>query len=192
MSSEDVMDAIANQKWLNTAANKIQPAILNAYKAGGEAGQKIKNFLHGTWLGHPLHPIITDVPVGAWTAAFVLDTLELSGHKKYKAGADAAIGIGLVGAAGAAVSGLTDWSGTTKKKRAIGLMHGLLNLSATALYATSYYMRKEKGSRTTAIALAMVGYGIVSAAAYLGGDLVYVEGVGVNFNETANEKTAST
>ena len=191
MSSEDVMDTIAKQKWLEAAANKIQPAILNAFKSGGEAGQKIKDFLHGTWLGHPLHPVITDVPVGSWTAAFILDAMELSGKKKYKAGADAAIAIGLVGAAGAAVSGMTDWSGTTKKKRAIGLMHGILNISATALYATSYYLRKQKSSRTTAIGLAMLGYGVVSASAYLGGHLVYVEEVGVNFNETAEAKPES-
>ncbi len=191
MNAEDVIDAIAQQKWLEAAGDKIQPAIINTFKAGGEAGQKIKNFLHGTWLGHPLHPIITDVPVGSWTAAFVLDAMELAGNKKYQAGADAAIAIGLFGAAGAAVSGMTDWSGTSKKKRAIGLMHGILNVSATALYATSYFLRKNKSSRKIAIELAMLSYGIVSASAYLGGHLVYVEEVGVNFNETANEKPES-
>ncbi len=187
MSSDDVMDAIAKQEWLDAAGDKIQPAIINTFKAGGEAGQKIKNFLHGTWLGHPLHPIITDVPVGSWTAAFVLDGLELLGKEKYKAGADAAIGIGLMGALGSAVSGMTDWSGTTKKKRAIGLMHGLLNIGATALYATSYYLRKQKGSRKTAIGLAVLGYGITSASAYLGGHLVYAEQIGVDHTATSVE-----
>jgi nitrite reductase/ring-hydroxylating ferredoxin subunit/uncharacterized membrane protein len=187
MSSDDVMDAIAKQEWLDAAGNKIQPAIINTFKAGGKAGQKIKNFLHGTWLGHPLHPIITDVPVGSWTAGVVLDGLELFGKEKYKAGADAAIGIGLIGAVGAAVSGMTDWSGTTKKKRAIGLMHGVMNISATALYATSYYLRKKKRSRKTAIGLAFLGYGITSAAAYLGGHLVYAEQVGVDHTATSVE-----
>ncbi len=187
MKSESVMNAIAQQEWLNAAGDKIQPAVINTFKAGGKAGQKIKNFLHGTWLGHPLHPIITDVPVGSWSAAVVLDAMELFGQKKYKPGADAAVAIGLVGAVGAAVSGLTDWTGTTKEKRSIGLMHGIMNLSATALYATSYYIRKNKGSRKTAIGLAMLGYGITSAAAYLGGHLVYGEQVGVDHTATSVE-----
>jgi len=187
MNSESVMNAIAQQEWLDAAGDKIQPAVINTFKAGGKAGQKIKNFLHGTWLGHPLHPIITDVPVGSWSAAVVLDAMELFGQKKYKPGADAAVAIGLVGAVGAAVSGLTDWTGTTKEKRSIGLMHGIMNLSATALYATSYYIRKNKGSRKTAIGLAMLGYGITSAAAYLGGHLVYAEQVGVDHTATSVE-----
>jgi len=187
MNAESVMDTIAQQEWLNAAGDKIQPAILNTFKAGGEAGQKIKNFLHGTWLGHPLHPIITDVPVGSWSAAVVLDGIELFGKKKYAPGADAAIAIGLVGALGSAVSGMTDWTGTTKKKRSIGLMHGIMNISATALYATSYYIRRSKGSRKTAIGLAMLGYGITSAAAYLGGHLVYAEQVGVDHTAISAE-----
>ncbi|MGI4751402.1 MAG: Rieske 2Fe-2S domain-containing protein [Janthinobacterium lividum] len=187
MDSESLMNTIAQQEWLNTAGDKLQPAVIGAFKAGGEAGQKIKNFLHGTWLGHPLHPVITDVPVGAWSAAAVLDGMELFGKKKYVPGADAAIAIGLVGAIASAASGLTDWSGTTKKKRQIGLMHGVLNLGATALYATSYYLRKNKSSRKTAIGLAMLGYGITSAAAYLGGHLVYNEQVGIDHTAISAE-----
>ncbi|MVN21852.1 Rieske 2Fe-2S domain-containing protein [Mucilaginibacter arboris] len=185
MNSEDVMDTIAKQEWLKAVGKKLQPTVIKAFEAGGETGQKIKNFLHGTWLGHPLHPIITDVPVGSWTAAVVLDAMELSGQKKYAAGADAAIAIGLAGAVGAAVSGITDWSGTTQKRSQIGLMHGILNVAATALYTTSYIMRKNKGPRKTAIGLALLGYGITSAAAYLGGHLVYVEQTGVDHTATA-------
>lgn len=180
MKQETIVDVIAHQSWLTTAGNAIQPAILQAFEAGGETGLKIKNFLHGTWLGHPLHPAITDVPIGAWTAAAVLDGLELGGARKLAPGADAAIAIGLVGALGAAVTGLTDWTGTTKRKRNIGLMHGLLNLGATALYTTSYVLRRRKGSRGTAIGLAMLGYGVSSAAAYLGGHLVFSEQLGVD------------
>ena len=95
MKPETIIDAITRQDWLGTAGDAIQPAIIKAFEAGGETGQQLKNFLHGTWLGHPLHPIITDVPIGAWTAAAVLDCLELSGQRKYAPGADAAIAIGL-------------------------------------------------------------------------------------------------
>lgn len=180
MSEETAIDIIARQDWLDTAADAIQPAVLDAFAAGGETGQEIKNFLHGTWLGHPLHPVITDVPVGAWTTAAVLDGLELLGEEKYAPGADAAIAVGLVGALGAAVSGLTDWSDTSGKSRKVGLMHGLLNVGATALYATSLVLRRRDNSRGAAIGLSMLGFGVAGAAAYLGGHLVFGEQIGVD------------
>ena len=187
MNQKTAIDFIEKQDWLGEAGDAIQPVVIKFFEAGGETGQKIKNFLHGTWLGHPLHPVITDVPIGAWTAAAVLDGLELAGKIKYKAGADAAIALGLAGAVGSAVTGLTDWTGTTKKKRKIGLMHGILNLSATALYTTSLILRNRKGSRNTAITLAMFGYGVTAIAAYLGGHLVYSEQLGVDHTATSEE-----
>ena len=188
MSKETAIDVIERQDWLDAAGEAIQPAVLGAFEAGGEAGQEIKNFLHGTWLGHPLHPVITDVPIGAWMTAAVLDGLELIGGKeKYAPGADAAVAVGLVGAVGAAITGLTDWSGTTGKERKVGLMHGILNGTATVLYATSFLMRKSDKSRKTAIGLSMLGYGVAGAAAYLGGHLVYGEQVGVDHTATAEE-----
>lgn len=187
MIQKKAIDLIEKQEWLEEAAHIIQPAITKTFKAGGESGKCIKNFLHGTWLGHPLHPALTDVPIGAWTAAAVLDGLELCGVKKYSPGADVAIGVGLVGAVGAAVTGLTDWTGTDTESRKVGLMHGLLNLGATALYATSYYMRKQKGCRKTAISLSILGYGVATAAAYLGGHLVFGKQIGVDHTATAAE-----
>ena len=187
MAENKFINAITAQEWLGEIGGKLRPAVIGAFKSGGKAGTGIKNFLHGTWLGHPLHPLITDVPIGSWTASAVLDILELSGQKKYTSGADATIAIGLLGAAGSAISGLTDWSGTTKNKQKIGLMHGMLNLGATALYTTSYFLRKKKKDRGTAIALAMLGYGITGLAAYLGGHLVYGEQVGVDHTQVSAE-----
>ena len=187
MIQKSAINLIEKQEWLDKTAEIIQPAILNAYEAGGETGRKLKNFLHGTWLGHPLHPAITDIPLGAWTAAAALDALEFAGSEEYKKGADAAIAIGLVGAVGSAVTGLTDWTGTSDRVRKIGLMHGLLNLTATTLYATSLILRRNKQSRRTGIALSMAGYGITTLAAYLGGHLVYGEQVGVDHTATSDE-----
>jgi len=187
MNQETAMDFIEKQDWLDEAGDAIQPAVIKAFEAGGETGRKIKNLLHGTWLGHPLHPVITDVPIGAWTTAAVLDGLELAGNQKYIHGADAAISVGLAGAVGSAVTGLTDWTGTTGKRRKIGLMHGMLNLSATALYTASFFLRRRKDSRGTAITLAMLGYGVTTIAAYLGGHLVYSEQTGVDHTATAAE-----
>lgn len=180
MSSKSLMKIIDDQQWLENAGEAIQPAILNTFKAGGKTGNDIKNFLHGKWLGHALHPMITDVPIGAWTTAVALDMMELCGSDKYKAGADAAVTIGLAGAAGSAVTGLTDWTGTTQIERKAGLAHALLNIGATALFLTSAILRKNEKSRKTAISLSILSYCITTASAYIGGNLVYNQQMGVN------------
>jgi hypothetical protein len=91
---------------------------------------------------------------------------------------DVAIAVGLAGAAGAAVSGLTDWSETSGHARRTGLVHGLLNIAATTLYATAFVLRK-RGARGTGQSCALAGYTIALGAAWLGGDLVYDQRVGV-------------
>src|ERR1700749_3014931 len=145
MASEALMNVIERQDFLEQASEAIQPVVTKAFEAAGPAGQGAKDFLHGTWLGHPLHPVLTDVPIGAWTAALTLDALEaISGRKELAAGADAAIAVGLVGALGSAVTGMTDWSETSGRARKVGLLHGLLNAGATALYTTSLVMRRRK------------------------------------------------
>lgn len=187
MVTETAIDLIEKQDWLDKAGETLQPAIVEAFKAGGATGQEIKNALHGKWLGHPLHPVITDVPLGAWTTALALDALEaLGGRKEFAPGADAAIAVGLVGAVGSAVTGLTDWSATTGQKRKIGLAHGLLNVTGTLLYATSLLLRRGK-KRGAGMGVAALGYAVTGAAAYLGGHLVYGEQVGVDHTATAQE-----
>lgn len=187
MIQKKAIGFIENQEWLGQTGEAIQPVIMKAFKAGGETGHAIKNFLHGTWLGHPLHPVLTDIPIGAWTSAAVLDSMELGGNDNFRSGADAAVAIGIAGALGSAVTGVTDWTGTTKKKRKLGLMHGLLNIAATGLYVTSLILRRNKDTRKAAIAYSMIGYGVVSAAAYLGGHLVYGEQIGVDHTSTSME-----
>lgn len=173
------VEMVANQPWLDSVGTPLSEGVRGLFKNAGEGGQTMKNALHGVWLGHPLHPVITDVPIGAWTTALALDVREaLSGDASYGKGADFAIGLGLVAAVGAAVTGLTDWSETEGRSRRVGLMHGLLNLSATALFTTSYALRRS-GSRAAGRTWAAAGYGLAMAAAYLGGTLVYKERIGV-------------
>lgn len=180
MSTKSLMKIIDDQQWLDNAGEAIQPVILNTFKAGGKTGRDIKNFLHGKWLGHALHPMVTDVPIGAWTTAVLLDTMELCGSESYKAGADAAVTIGLAGAAGAAATGLTDWTGTSQSERKVGLAHAILNIGATALFLTSAILRRRQKSRKTALSLSMLGYCITTVSAYVGGNLVYNQRMGVN------------
>ena len=173
------LEAVLDQPWLDEVAKPLSEGIKGAFKGAGAAGQAAKDALHGVWLGHPLHPVMTDIPIGAWTAAFALDAREAAtGDEAYGRAADVALGVGLLGALGAAVSGLTDWSETYGRSQRAGLVHGLLNITATALVATGYVLRKN-GSRSAGSASALAGFGIALGSAYLGGELVYRERLGV-------------
>lgn len=178
--AETLAKLIDEQDALDAASDALQPAVTDLFKAGGEAGQQVKNFLHGTWLGHPLHPVLTDIPVGAWTTALALDAIEaVSGRDEFGSAADAAIAVGLVGALGAAATGITDWSDTEGRGRKVGLVHALLNAGATTLYATSLVMRRGN-ARRAGVGLSMLGFLVSGAAAYLGGQLVFGEKIGVD------------
>jgi len=180
MASEALIKTIEQQEVLERLSEQIRPLVRGSFEMAGPTGKQVKNFLHGTWLGHPLHPVLTDVPIGAWTAAFALDAMEsISGRRELGSGADVAITVGLVGAVGAAATGLTDWSEAYGRARKVGLLHGMLNAGATALYVTSLVLRRKK-KRNAGLGFAMLGYAVSSAAAYLGGHLVFGEQVGVN------------
>src|ERR1700728_4176410 len=160
---------------------RLQKALDKAlYAVGRPAAQQIRNFLNGTWLGEPLHVVLKDVPTGAWTAAMVFDVLDLVlDRSKFAVSADTSIAIGVIGAAGAAATGMTDWSDVDPPARRLGLIHGLLNLGSTALFVTSLFFRKKK-SRTNGRIVGALGYAVMAYAAHLGGKMVYKHRVGVD------------
>jgi nitrite reductase/ring-hydroxylating ferredoxin subunit/uncharacterized membrane protein len=171
---------VDGQGWLDTVADALQPAVKEAFDALGPARRDVKNFLHGTWLGHPLHPVMTDIPLGAWTATLLLDALaDRRGRSGFARAADASLALGLAGAVGSAVTGLTDWSETDARPRRLGVAHAALNAGATLLFAASLLSR-GRGRRGAGRGLAITGYLATIAAAYLGGELVYHEQIGVD------------
>src|ERR1044071_4639670 len=178
MATDLPVEVVRQQDWLEPIADRVQPAIAAALD--GPIGPKVANFLHGTWLGHPLHVVLTDVPLGCWTAAGVFDLLEAAGTRSLGRAADSVIMVGLVGAAGTAVTGLADWSriGGGEARR-IGLAHGLLNTTATACYITSLCLRRNH-ARQAGRLFAFAGLLISGVAAYFGGHLVYKERLGVD------------
>src|SRR4051794_5871160 len=173
MADELPLELIERQQWLEPVESGLQRAVAGTFDSAGAAGRKVRNFLHGVWLGHPLHPVLTDIPVGAWTAAVILDLAD------EREGADLAVIVGLAGAVGSAVTGLTDWQATDGPARRIGLVHGLLNIAATTLFTVSLVQRKKR-NRDAGRALAAIGYAVAFASAYLGGHLVYSKQIGVN------------
>jgi len=168
---------MTDQPALDRIAEPLSKGIRQAYESAGPTGNEAKNALHGVWLGHPLHPVFTDVPIGAWTTALALDCVE-DGDPGMRHAATFALGVGLLGALGSAITGLTDWSETDGQSRRTGLVHGLLNIAATSLVATAYLQRRSD-SHASGRACAWTGYGIAVASAYLGGDLVYRQRIGV-------------
>jgi nitrite reductase/ring-hydroxylating ferredoxin subunit len=178
-SVNEAVEVIERQDWLEPLEDRLQNCVQSTYEALGDAGRQAKDFLHGKWLGHPLHSALTDVPVGAWTAAAVLD---VAGSPA----ADAAIKVGLGGAAAAAIAGWTDWHVTDGASRRIGLVHGLMNVGAVGLYAASLAKRAD-GDRTTGRLLAFAGFAVAMASSFLGGKLVYSQRVGVTHSPAAEE-----
>jgi nitrite reductase/ring-hydroxylating ferredoxin subunit len=171
-------DLIDQQQWLEPTGDAIQQAIGKVVPREG-AARSFKDFLHGTWFGHPVHPALTDLPTGAWTASLVMDVLSASGNPAVRRGADMSLKLGVIGAVGAALTGLADWQETYGRERRVGLLHGLLNTTALTLYTTSWLLRRGK-RLGTAVFFSTLGYGFAALAAYVGGELVFGQGVGVN------------
>jgi len=159
--------------WLDDAAAKMQQAFEPV--VGQSAPQTLRDALYGVWLGHPLHPAVIPVPVGCWTATAVFD---LIGEER---AADLTLNLGLAGAVVSAVSGAAQWQDYASQKdvRRIGALHAILNTGATVLYAGSALARRN-GNRTAGIALSTLGLGVNLASAWLGGELAYDMGAGVD------------
>lgn len=152
-----------------------------ASKVAGLVGSgPVKDALSGTWMGHPLHPMLTDLPIGFWTSAFVLD---LVGGKRSRPAASRLIGLGILSSLPAAASGLSDWSDTLGEERRVGTVHAAANGGALVLYSLSWLARR-KGRRGKGVLLGYLGATAATAGGYLGGHLVFRQGVGPDRNAT--------
>ena len=159
---------IDRQRWLEPVADVLQKIVGGTYKALGEPGHALKTFVHGTWLGHPLHPVITDIPLGAWTLAVLFDVIYLfRGTHGWVSAADLTIFVGLLAALGAAVTGYTDWNETVDRERRVGIAHGLLNTVVIVVYLVSLIIRVSGGSRGLAIVLGIIGSIIGGAVTHM-------------------------
>lgn len=167
--------------WLDDVA-KVMEKTFDPF-LGQDAPREPRDFLYGVWLGHSLHAAVVTVPLGAWSAAMVLDVL------REESAADAMVGLGLLGAAGAAVTGAAQWQDTTNDEapRRLGTLHALVNYATTGLMAGSWILRK-RGNRGAAVALSTTGVALSAAAAWLGGELAY--GLGIGVDHAAFEKPA--
>ncbi len=172
MLADKLVSFIESQEILAAVGERLQPTVSGLFGNSGQTGQRVKNYLNGTWLGHPLHPVLTDVPIGAWTMALLFDCIAMD------AAADVAVAVGICSALAAAMTGIVDWSDTYGRAKRIGVAHAALNITGTAFYAASLASRKN--NRGLGKFLSLVGYGVLNAGAFLGGELVYGQQIGVN------------
>jgi nitrite reductase/ring-hydroxylating ferredoxin subunit/uncharacterized membrane protein len=149
-----------NHRWVNALFGPIRP---------------VKDFLNGTWLGHPLHALLTDVPIGALTLALVLDLFGQS------VGADIAILVGVLTMLASAVVGLADYADTDGTARTRATLHASVMVVALLVYTASLAIRAGgPQDRTAAVLLSWIGFAILATGGFVGGDVVYVFGNMVN------------
>jgi nitrite reductase/ring-hydroxylating ferredoxin subunit/uncharacterized membrane protein len=169
-------------KWLDAVANVFGAIVEGFYKLPGTG--VIKTLLHGTWpLGHPLHPAITDITIGAYTAAVALDVYFLfTRDRALLAAADFVLILAFASSLLAILSGLTDWKDTFAEERRTGMLHGLIMVVATILFVASIVMRTSVtlDQRPVAIALSGLGWLVMLVGAFFGGELPYGYGTQVN------------
>ncbi len=140
----------------------IQPSIRTAFGSGTRGA-----LLRGDWLGHALHPLLTDVVLGSWTSATVLD---LVGGQDSRAAAQRLVATGLLAAGPTAWTGWAEWSGTGVRGKRVGLVHAVTNGAAVGIYGASWLARR-RGRHGAGARLALAGAGVSGLAAYLGGHL---------------------
>lgn len=168
-----VPERLANVEQLDRAA---RPLATVARKLGPG---KVKDALSGTWLGHALHPVLSDLPIGTWTSATFLDVL---GGEESAPAAERLIGAGILASLPTAVTGATEWADTERSDasvRRLGVVHATANVVALTFFAGSFLARK-RGNRGRGKALSLAGLGALTVGGHLGGHLSYAKGVGVD------------
>ncbi|WP_431728273.1 Rieske 2Fe-2S domain-containing protein [Verrucosispora sp. TAA-831] len=164
-----LLTKIEQASGLDRFGDRLQRAVQGTLR-----GQRVRDLLHGVWLGHPLHPAMVQVPVGSWVSAAILDLMP--GQRR---AATTLTTIGTVSALPAAVAGLNDWAALSRDQRRVGLVHAASNTVALVLYSGSVAARFA-GRHQLGRTLGWLGLGAAGAGAYLGGHLAYKQGAQVN------------
>src|SRR5690242_4139897 len=175
----DVLTQIDQLDWLRSL-NDWLTAVLGPLRERYQDNLAVELLHGGRWIGHPLHPALSDLPIGLWAGVMVLDVMDRDstpGRGMDAAGILSAAGILAAGAT--AVTGLADWTVSDEQDRRVGLFHGLINTVALGLQGASLGTRMA-GHRSTARALGAASLTVTAAAGYLGGHLVFTKGVMVN------------
>jgi hypothetical protein len=154
---------------LDAPVQALEPSIRALFGTGTRA-----SVLRGRWLGHAVHPLLTDVVIGTWTSATLLD---LIAPRDSSDAAKTLIGVGLVAVGPTAWTGWAEWSAAGSREQRVGLVHAVTNGLAIGIYTASWIAR-QRGRHTAGAGLALGGAGVLGVGAYLGGHLAAVRKVG--------------
>jgi nitrite reductase/ring-hydroxylating ferredoxin subunit len=171
---EPVIEALESAEALDSPGKTIGKAVRGAVDPG-----PLKDALSGTWLGHPLHPLLTDVVIGSFVSATLLDVL--GGDRDGRA-TERLIAVGIASYAPTAVTGVNDWADSEiadSRVRRVGLAHAAANAVSVSLYTASLLARR-RGARGRGKLLSVAGSAALGAAGYLGAHMTYAQGVGPN------------
>lgn len=167
---------------LDGPVESVRPKIEAAFGTGRRAG-----FLRGDWLGHALHPMLTDLVIGSWTSASLLDAI---GGDESTLAARRLIGVGLLAAGPTAWTGWAEWTTTGRREQRVGLVHAASNGLAVGIYAASWVARR-RGRHGTGTGLALAGAAVSGVGAYLGGHLAAARKVGSHHPAYAGAPSSS-
>lgn len=169
MSIPTALDRLADTTRFDGIIRPLRSAVNTLLRAPA-----VKDALHGVWLGHPVHPPLAQIPLGAWMSAGLLDALP--GNRKQAA---LLIATGLAAAVPTAAAGAADWSESEIGQQRVGAVHAVMNSAAVALYVSSLIAR-ARGAHRLGRRLAYGGLGLASSSAGIGGHLAYAQGAGVS------------
>jgi nitrite reductase/ring-hydroxylating ferredoxin subunit len=165
--------------WIRELNDQLT-AVLGPWRERHQDNPVLELMHGGRWLGHPLHPALSDLPIGLWAGALILDVTDRDpapGGGLDPAGLFTAAGI--AAAVATAATGVVDWTVSDDEDRRLGLFHGVLNTAALGLQGISLAARLT-GHRHTARGLGVASLAVTGAAAYLGGHLVFAKAVMVS------------
>jgi nitrite reductase/ring-hydroxylating ferredoxin subunit/uncharacterized membrane protein len=175
-----VLERIARP--LSGLSNWIAGVVNGFYRVLGAPGKYLQDFLNGSWLGHSLHPVLTDVVIGGSTVAVLLEIIGWFGVDGLRPAIAWTLGLTWLAAIGTIVTGLTDYKDTaTGDERNLAGVHGLINIVATIAFIVAFvaYLGPD-GSLGPVLLIA--GYLVISVGAYIGGHVVFKYGYMVNHN----------
>lgn len=181
---------LRRQGWMDRLADRVQAIVGGVYSGLGPLGRPLKNLAHGTaLLRHPLHPALTDAPLGAWLVGVVLDYAAMGWHVVPVQAGDIALLVGTIAALGAVLTGYTDFHETYGLERRWGLAHGLV-MSTVFLAEVVSLVLRWAGSHTAGVVLATAAVLLAMLGMYLGGHLTFGFGTMVDrhaFSEGPSE-----
>jgi len=168
MDLHNLLRRFEDVRLLDGAAAAIAGSVRKALRKSGT-----NDVLRGKWLGHPLHPLMVTVPIGAFVGAAVLDLAPGNQDAARKL-----TGLGLAATAPTALLGLTDYADLDERQRRVGLVHALSNTVAAALF-TGSYLSRARGAHARGTVLSALGLTVLGVGGALGGHLSYAQGAGV-------------